>query len=727
MELNYITELNFNIINIKENILEFLLRNKDKSFKATSIFKRLDLRTTHRGSFRSGLQSLLNEGLITKDGKYYAAGRADGREEIPAAGRKSLNIRIGTIDYGKDGRNIVKITESDRFEDMLKISNPKGHKLRIGDKVEYKLMMSEENEEIAKIISIIDARDVKFAGRFEDKRKYGIISPDSREVRRDVYVLPKYFGGAKHGDKVFARLDNPADLTDENAELTAKIEKVLGKPGEKDTEEKSIMLQYGLVKTFPKNVLSEAKSISGEINSDGRLDLRDKIIFTIDPEDAKDFDDAVSIETLDDGTYMLGVHIADVSHYVEEGSALDAEALKRATSVYLVRNVIPMLPERLSNDLCSLKPNEDRPAFSIFIHLSKRFAVKGYELAETIINSKRRFTYEEAQKVMDTGKGDFNKELRLMHRISKSITMKRLEEESLDFDSNEVKFKFDKSGNITDIVVKHRLESMRLIEEFMLLANKCATLYVNKLSKEIRTPLPFVYRVHDVPNKEKLEELAEFVKQFGYSLKADDKNSLRKLLDGIKDTPEEFIINDLLIRSMAKAIYSPRNIGHYGLGFHDYTHFTSPIRRYPDLIVHRLLKKYLKPNELSNSFVESVKKGLPDLCRHCSIKEQNAEISERESIKLTQTQYIGNHIGDEFDGIISSVVHFGMFVEIMDILVEGMIRFRDLDDDYYDFDERRKIATGRRRGRTYRAGQKVRVQVIRANMETRKIDFALIS
>ncbi len=620
----------------------------------------------------------------------------------------------------------MRTGESDRFEDMLKISNTKGLRLKHGDTVEYKLQMNEGNEIFAKVLSVIGTSEITFTGRYDHHRNYGVIVPDSRDIRREVYVEHKDSAGAKHGDKVFAKLLNPGELQDEHSELAGKVLEVIGKPGEKKSEEKSIMLQYGLQKSFPKAVADEAKRIPAHINAEERLDLRDKVIFTIDPEDAKDFDDAISIEKLSDGTYILGVHIADVSYYVKEGSVTDAEALKRATSTYLVRNVIPMLPERLSNDLCSLKPNEDRPAFSILMHLSKRFTVKGFELHETVINSKRRFTYEEAQEIIDTGKGDFSEELRLMHRISKSITLRRLENESLDFDSNEIKFRFDRNGNVKEILMKHRLDSMRMIEEFMLLANKCATQFTGKLSKEIRTQLPFIYRVHDIPNKERIEELAEFVKQFGYTFDPDNKDSIRKMLEDAKGKPEEFLLNDLLIRSMAKAIYSPKNIGHYGLGFKDYTHFTSPIRRYPDLKVHRLLKSYLKPESLSRGMIEKTRNELPELCRHSSQKEQNATVAERESIKLQMIHYMSDHIGDEYEGMISSIVGFGMFVEILDILVEGMIRFKEMDDDYYEYDERSKTATGRRYRRTYRIGQKVRVKVIRANLETRRLDFALL-
>ena len=412
---------------------------------------------------------------------------------------------------------------------------------------------------------------------------------------------------------------------------------------------------------------------------------------------------------------MLGVHIADVSHYVKEGSALDKEALKRATSVYLVKNVVPMIPEKLSNDICSLKPGEDRLTFSVFIKLSKRCAVKSYEIKKSVIRSKRRFTYEEAQEIIETKKGDFAEELLLMYKLSKSITLKRLKEESLDFDSNEVKFVFDSNGNVDDIVVKQRLDSMRLIEEFMLLANKCATIFVNDLSKKIKIKLPFIYRVHDIPNKDKMKELAEFVKQFGYTINIEEKNSLRKLLTAIEGKPEEFLINNLLIRSMAKAIYTEKNIGHYGLGFKDYSHFTSPIRRYPDLLVHRILYDYIYNEKNIIKRAEHYKNIIPPAGKQSSIMEQNAEQAERESIKLFQGEYINKHIGEEYEGIISGMMQYGMFVEIMDILVEGMIRFRDIEDDYYDYDEKNHIARGRRRGRTFRAGQKVKIKVVRVN------------
>lgn len=632
----------------------------------------------------------------------------------------------GEIDFGKDGRIVVKQTNgSDKSQRTYKISDNSSYRLTVGDKVIFTLIKSPEGH-TAKIEKVVDHKRLFISGKFENHGSYGIVFPDSRETKREILISPEAFGNAGNGDKVYLEIINPEDLKDENSDLRGEVTEVLGKSGDRLTEEKSIIRKFNLVKEFPREVENEAEKASIDVNLDERVDLRDKTIFTIDPIDAKDFDDAVSVEILEDGTYMLGVHIADVSHYVKEGSALDKEALKRATSVYLVKNVVPMIPEKLSNDICSLKPGEDRLTFSVFIKLSKRCAVKSYEIKKSVIRSKRRFTYEEAQEIIETKKGDFAEELLLMYKLSKSITLKRLKEESLDFDSNEVKFVFDSNGNVDDIVVKQRLDSMRLIEEFMLLANKCATIFVNDLSKKIKIKLPFIYRVHDIPNKDKMKELAEFVKQFGYTINIEEKNSLRKLLTAIEGKPEEFLINNLLIRSMAKAIYTEKNIGHYGLGFKDYSHFTSPIRRYPDLLVHRILYDYIYNEKNIIKRAEHYKNIIPPAGKQSSIMEQNAEQAERESIKLFQGEYINKHIGEEYEGIISGMMQYGMFVEIMDILVEGMIRFRDIEDDYYDYDEKNHIARGRKRGRTFRAGQKVKIKVVRVNKETKKIDFNLV-
>ncbi len=639
------------------------------------------------------------------------------------SGRQNIS---GEIDFGKDGRIVVRQTNgSDNSQRTYKISDSSSYRLTVGDKVKFTLIKSPEGQ-TAKIEKVVDHKRLFISGKFENHGSYGIVFPDSRETKREILISPEAFGNARNGDKVYLEIINPEDLKDENSDLRGEVTEVLGKSGDRLTEEKSIIRKFNLVKEFPREVENEAEKAAVQVNPEERVDLRDKTIFTIDPVDAKDFDDAVSIEILEDGTYMLGVHIADVSHYVKEGSELDKEALKRATSVYLVKNVVPMIPEKLSNEICSLKPGEDRLTFSVFINLSKRCSVKSYEIKKSVIRSKRRFTYEEAQEIIETKKGDYAEELLLMYKLSKSITLKRLKEESLDFDSNEVKFVFDLNGNVEDIVVKQRLDSMRLIEEFMLLANKCATVFVNDLSKKLKIKLPFIYRVHDIPNKDKMKELAEFVKQFGYTINIEEKNSLRKLLTAIEGKPEEFIINNLLIRSMAKAIYTEKNIGHYGLGFRDYSHFTSPIRRYPDLLVHRILYDYIynEKNILKRS--EHYKNLIPSAGKQSSIMEQNAEQAERESIKLFQGEYINKHIGEEYEGIISGMMQYGMFVEIMDILVEGMIRFRDIEDDYYDYDEKNHIARGRRRGKTFRAGQKVKIKVVRVNKETKKIDFNLV-
>ncbi|HMS32481.1 MAG TPA: ribonuclease R [Ignavibacteria bacterium] len=702
---------------LKSEILAFFSRNKNSSFKANSILKKLRLRPSQMETLKKELRELVKENRITKEKKYYSLNYDTLKQKI-----------TGEVDFGKDGRIIIIDSDSKQHINILKNKEANTFRLNVGDKVEYRPVRSTDykGETAAEILQVLNTGKKFITGKFENHQSYGLVFPDSREIKKEIIVSSDDFKNALDGDKVYLEILNPDDSRDEFSDLRGKIIEVLGKSGDRSTEEKSIMRKFNLVKAFPKDVEREAKSIEINYDINDRVDLRDKIIFTIDPEDAKDFDDAVSVEKNEDGTFILGVHIADVSHYVRENTPLDKEALRRATSVYLVKNVIPMLPEKLSNGVCSLRPNEDSLTFSIFITLTKRFALKSFEIKKSIINSKRRFSYEEAQNIIDTKKGDYAEELQLMYKMSKSITLSRLKDESLDFDSNEVRFTFTKKGEVDEIIVKERLESMRLIEEFMLLANKCATLYVKEISKKNEMHYPFIYRVHDIPNKEKMKELSEFVKQFGYTINPDDKNSLRKLLTEIKGKPEEFIINNLLIRSMAKAIYTTKNIGHYGLGFKDYTHFTSPIRRYPDLVVHRLLHEYIKSGKDVHKFTEHYKIVLPEICKQSSIMEQNAEQAERESIKLMQGEYISKHIGDVFEGIVSGIMQFGMFVEIMDILVEGMIRFRDIEDDYYEYDEKRHIAFGRRRHKVFQAGQKVKIKVIRVNKENKKIDFALV-
>lgn len=651
------------------------------------------MKNFQKGELRDELNKLVTEGKIHRESKFYS--------------------------YAESRDNRKDTTKKRSRSEKTDKKPSREQSRRRGSREKEKAPVSEKPRILLKFVT----------GRFEGNSTWGAVIPDSKIIKKEIQVEGKNSNGAKAGDKVLCKILNYEDQTNERAELYGKVEDIIGTAGELTTEIKAVLAKYNLEEDFPDKVLKEAQQIEENQDPGERLDYRNKNCFTIDPQDAKDFDDAVSVEKLRNGNYLVGVHIADVSHYVKENTELDKEALKRATSVYLVDKVVPMLPEVLSNNICSLRPNEDRLTFSVLIEMTEGGDVKKFDIKKTIINSKRRFTYSDAQKVIDTKKGDLKKDVLLLYKISKNLTKKRMAEGSLDFESKEVKFTFTKSGKVKDIVVKERLDSMRLIEEFMLLANKCVTIYVSQKQKKDKLNYPFIYRVHDIPDGEKLKQLSEFIKQFGYNVKlkgpVPDKGSLKKLLDEIKGKPEEFVINDQLIRSMAKAIYTDQNIGHYGLGFEDYTHFTSPIRRYPDLIVHRILHDYLSGKNISQK-INKYSTILPEIAKHCSLMEQNAVNAEREVIKIRQIEYINSHLNKPFTGIVSGIIERGMFIEINEILIEGMVRFKDLKDDYYEYDEKNHRAVGRRTRKSFQAGQEVKVRVLKANMETKKIDFELI-